>query len=296
MDSNRCSHEHGGQPPANPRNSLAALAAVADELAAQDRDRLADAALADQVLRLRRLLDRLEGHWLGDLAALDGRGAAGADQGTQAASTASWLRNRLHMGATAASSAVRTARALFRGPLTRTAQALCDGDISTAHASALAHGTHDLPTQTAAKAEPVLVEAARRLDPPQLRRLVGHLQQATDPDAADAQAQRRHGRRGLWVAPTLDGMVAVGGLLDPEAGQTVLAALDPLARPASAEDDRTGDQRRADALVELARRNLEAGQLPQTGGVRPQLLVTVDLDSLLGPPAGSAATPASWDL
>jgi hypothetical protein len=225
MDSNRCSHEHGGQPPANPRNSLAALAAVADELAAQDRDRLADAALADQVLRLRRLLDRLEGHWLGDLAALDGRGAAGADQGTQAASTASWLRNRLHMGATAASSAVRTARALFRGPLTRTAQALCDGDISTAHASALAHGTHDLPTQTAAKAEPVLVEAARRLDPPQLRRLVGHLQQATDPDAADAQAQRRHGRRGLWVAPTLDGMVALGGLLDPEAGKLPLPQL-----------------------------------------------------------------------
>ena len=32
----------------------------------------------------------------------------------------------------------------------------------------------------------------------------------------------------------------------------------------------------------MARRTLEAGQLPQTGGVRPQLLVTVDLDSLLG--------------
>jgi hypothetical protein len=33
----------------------------------------------------------------------------------------------------------------------------------------------------------------------------------------------------------------------------------------------------------VARRTLESGQLPQTGGVRPQLLVTVDLDSLLGP-------------
>ena len=77
--------------------------------------------------------------------------------------------------------------------------------------------------------------------------------------------------------------MALNGLLDPEAGQTVLAALEPLARPASASDDRSGSQRRADALVELARRSLEAGRLPQTGGVRPQLLVTVDLDSLLGP-------------
>jgi hypothetical protein len=77
-------------------------------------------------------------------------------------------------------------------------------------------------------------------------------------------------------------MVAVDGLLEPEAGQTLLAALEPLARPADATDPRSGGQRRADALTELARRALEAGHLPQTGGVRPQLTVTVDLDSLIG--------------
>jgi hypothetical protein len=87
----------------------------------------------------------------------------------------------------------------------------------------------------------------------------------------------------LWLAATWEGMVAVNGLLESEAGQTLLAALDPLARPASADDPRSGSQRRADALAELARRTLEAGRLPQTGGVRPQLLVTVDLDSLLAP-------------
>jgi hypothetical protein len=86
------------------------------------------------------------------------------------------------------------------------------------------------------------------------------------------------------VGHTVDGMVALQGLLEPEAGQTLTAALDPLTRPATADDARSGDQRRADALVELARRNLEAGQLPQTGGVRPQLNVIVDLDSLLGHP------------
>ena len=63
-----------------------------------------------------------------------------------------------------------------------------------------------------------------------------------------------------------------------------MAALEPLARPADAEDARSGGQRRADALAELARRGLEGGRLPQTGGVRPQLMVTVDLDSLVGRP------------
>jgi hypothetical protein len=84
------------------------------------------------------------------------------------------------------------------------------------------------------------------------------------------------------LASTLDGMVAVDGLLEPEAGQTLLAALEPLTRPTDATDARSGGQRRADALAELARRALEGGRLPQTGGVRPQLLVTVDLDSLIG--------------
>jgi hypothetical protein len=78
--------------------------------------------------------------------------------------------------------------------------------------------------------------------------------------------------------------VAVEGLLEPEAGQTLLAALEPLAGPADATDIRSGGQRTADALTEVARRHLEGGQLSQAGGVRPQLLVTVDLDSLLGRP------------
>jgi hypothetical protein len=63
-------------------------------------------------------------------------------------------------------------------------------------------------------------------------------------------------------------------------------------RPAPA-DDRSGVQRRADALAELARRALEAGRLPRAGGVRPQRTVTVDLDSLLGHP-GAIGGEAGW--
>src|SRR5215207_7337225 len=180
MNSNTCSNRLP--------EGLRALAADIDELATQDLTGLPEGVRAERVLALRRLVDRLEGQWLGELAGVDASGAAGADQGIQAASTANWLRNRLHLGAAAATSCVRTARALFRGPLTGTAQALCDGELSAAHASALAHGTHHLPTQVSIEAEPVLVDAARHLDPPRLRRAVGHLVQATDPDAADHQA------------------------------------------------------------------------------------------------------------
>ena len=48
----------------------------------------------------------------------------------------------------------------------------------------LAHGTHDLPDHLTVEAEPVLVEAAGRLDPPRLRRVLGHLRLVADPDGS----------------------------------------------------------------------------------------------------------------
>src|SRR5918996_1446454 len=110
MDSNT----HSLEPP----DRLASLAAAVDGLAAEDLARLPDAARAERILELRRLLNRLQRH-LVDAAAADG-----------------W---------------VRTARALFGGPLTGTATALTDGELSVAHAAVLAHGTHDLPAHTAAE-------------------------------------------------------------------------------------------------------------------------------------------------
>ena len=75
------------------------------------------------------------------------------------------------------------------------------------------------------------------------------------------------------------------GLLDPRGRPDRAAALEPLARPADANDARHGDQRTADALTELCRRSLE-GVAAQGRWVRPQLLVTIDLASLLEHPDG----------
>ena len=114
MDSNTHSTSH----PAGTQAALQALVAELQSLADQDPDRLADATLAERVQLLGQLTDRLEGHWLAELAVVDARGAAGAEHGVQAGSTASWLRARLRLSPGAAASCVRTARALYRGPLT----------------------------------------------------------------------------------------------------------------------------------------------------------------------------------
>jgi Domain of unknown function (DUF222) len=118
--------------------------------------------------------------------------------------------------------------------------------VSVEHATVLAEATHDLPPARVAEAEEVLVGAARRLDPGRLRRLTSHLRAVIDPDRTERRGRARLERRGLWLSAAYDGMVALDGLLDPEGGEAVRAALLPLARPVGPEDGRRAAQRRAD--------------------------------------------------
>src|SRR6266511_5808126 len=240
--------------PVGPQGGLPAglerLAAAVGEFAADDLDQLGDALLAAQVVALDRLAGQLDAVRLRLLAVVDARGAGGAEQGGCAPSTQAWLRSACRLSAAAAAQRVRTARALHRGPLRATARALADGEASYAHAAVLADATHDLPPARVAEAEPVLVDAARRLDPARLRRVADHLRGVLDPEGSEDRGRARLERRGLSLAATFDGMVDVKGLLDPEAGEAAMAALAALARPTGPDDDRSAAQRRADRSEE----------------------------------------------
>jgi hypothetical protein len=146
----------------------------------------------------------------------------------------------------------------------------------------------------------------------ELVRVVEYWKHLADSAAAEAAAERRFSRRGLYVSPTLDGMIRVDGDLDPETGQTVLTAIGAMVDASVREagtDLRSPAQRRADALGEICRRYLDEGERPVVAGERPHVLVSVDLQALLGragraeledaglltprPPGGSPATRRS---
>ncbi|WP_345541489.1 HNH endonuclease signature motif containing protein, partial [Phytohabitans rumicis] len=61
---------------------------------------------------------------------------------------------------------------------------------------------------------------------------------------------------------------------------TVNAALDPLCAPRHDVDVRTPAQRRADALVEICDLAMRTEDLPESGGERPHVVVTVSFDML----------------
>jgi uncharacterized protein DUF222/HNH endonuclease len=100
------------------------------------------------------------------------------------------------------------------------------------------------------------------------------------------QAERRaYAGRELNLTDVGDGRTRLTGWLDREGAAVVRAAIDPLCDPRTGSatdgfDTRTPTQRRADALVDLCRLGLATGQLPDNGGDRPQVAVTLDWKTL----------------
>src|SRR5262249_39427390 len=65
--------------------------------------------------------------------------------------------------------------------------------------------------------------------------------------------------------------------------------LDALMGPLERDDGRTTSQRRADALVEMAQRQLDQGELPQRGCQRPHLMLVAQTATLSSEPGAPAA-------
>lgn len=195
-------------------------------------------------------------------------------------STQAWLRHRLRMHPRDASQLVDMARQLRQLPAVD--DAFSEGAISKEHVAVLARTARQAGVEHVLRVERDLVDVALTNDPGRLRVATQHLRYAVDPDAAGRDAVRAYEKRELSVAPTIWGMVAISGMLDPSSGATVMTALDALTPPPRDDDPRTTGQRRADALTEICRRALDGGGLPDVSGEKPHMLVTVSYESLLG--------------
>ena len=99
----------------------------------------------------------------------------------------------------------------------------------------------------------------------------------------------------LRLCPLDNGMIAISGQLDPEAGAVLTAALDPLSAPNPCEangghDPRPADRRRAEALIEICRRAAAAGgAAPAT--TKAQIVVLIDNDPLADAVRGAGTHP-----
>jgi hypothetical protein len=204
--------------------------------------------------------------------------------------TVAWLAAEQKLPWGEARREVRTALALEDMPATR--DALASGEISGSTVRVLMEAREAHPRAFTAD-EDDLVQRARESSATQFHREVDRWQaQVRSREQDRDRAERLHARRRLRAFPTTQGMVRVDGELEPEAGEGLLTALgaiqDAWARSGGSPDPRTPEQRRADALGELARNYLDSAGRPNVAGERPHITVTVDLPTLRGLEANGA--------
>src|SRR5271163_4191030 len=233
--------------------------------------------------RLNRLGSRLDSFITEATAAFE----AGEEWAADGAKTAaSWLAARCRVSRAAAKRRVRLGRTLRHLPVV--AEAWSDGAIGGDQAQAIASARRPRTEASMDRDEALLVAQAAELGFDDFYRVLAYWQQMADPDGADASEEERKASRNVYLETSLSGMWLGQITLDPISGSIVANELnrlehdlfeadcaqakERLGRTARIDElARTSGQRRADALVEMARRSRSA----PAEGIRPAPLFSV---------------------
>lgn len=220
---------------------------------------------------------------------------------------ASWLATAENVEVGTAKREVRTATTL-REHLPATLEAAAAGRIGADHLRILVDGGPTSEARREALAgrsvdpedparEPVtgeerLLRLAVANKPSPFRRLVQHFARITDPESDDRGYKDAVDREFLELAKTFGGY-HVAGFLTDESGLALATALASVMGAPTAVDDRTGSQRRAAALADVARIVLDNGRTGTGAAVRPHLAVTVSWSELQAMAARAGADPGA---
>lgn len=247
--------------------TVAARAAVTDAAAAAGWSAGERARALAQLDRVGDLLTAARGRVL----------TAERDAGTWAGrgdrDLAGWRGRTARTGVGEAAAQVREAETLQAMP--RVEQALTSGTVRSGHVGVLAKAAAKVPEhvgalmRTAAGQVELLALAYRR-DTREYARAVDRWVARHDPATIQRTHDNQRERRFLHVSHTPGG-THVKGLLDSLAGHTLQLALEAASPRPAADEARTTEQRRTDALTTLAERLLADRDTTPGAKVRPHI-------------------------
>jgi hypothetical protein len=248
---------------------------------------LSGVELSERLIALNRLRSRVEAALVATVDVWDGRSIWAVDGAT---SGVAWMAYWCEQSAAVAGRLVELARRLRS--MRATAAAFAAGALSTAKVDLLVNASAiDGLAEAFRRDEATLVTAVEGLTVDEAARTLRTWASLIDPAAFTANVRRRWERRGFELVQQPDGRWTGELQIDPESGALVTAALDrivdDLLRAAAGVGGEllatTPEQRRADALVDLA---LRATAVPVGSPPRPLVVVFVD-----GTSAGAADHP-----
>lgn len=156
------------------------------------------------------------------------------------------------------------------------------GAITARHAGVLVEAVTPLTDELAARVEARVLERAPAQTPAAFRASVHRAVLAVDARSAEERHRVAVEDRRVCMRPVADGMAELWALLPADGAAVVMNTLSAIAAGKVAGESRTADQRRADALVDLATVAMVGGGLPSQQGRRPAVQVTVAASTLLG--------------
>jgi hypothetical protein len=193
----------------------------------------------------------------------------------------SWHARTSHTGAREASHQVRQAETLTALP--KVAEAVVAGGMSTPHLDVIARAATTGSDAVAerirsAEGQEHLVAMAEKLDAHAYGKAVALWTAQVDPARLERTHQEQRANRFLHVTDSPGG-THVKGLLDRVAGHRLLLALEAATPRPAADDDRSSEQRRADALVAVADTVLGLPDTTPGAAVRPHVSVVLREDT-----------------
>ncbi|HUQ64279.1 MAG TPA: DUF222 domain-containing protein [Acidimicrobiales bacterium] len=233
-----------------------------DALAALDPTQLGD---GESVVDLHRELARLDAVATRAVGSFD---ASRAWESTGARSAAAWMSVECRLPSSTARRRVRLARALRHLPATEDAW-LC-GEINDFQVGLLAMAQFRAPKEFASVEED-LVDWAKGLRFRHFAQVLAYWIQRADPDGDERNAKKQHDSRRASLSQSFGHMWFLDGVFDPIGGEILSTALGKIEDELFVGDwaeaksrvgesvcatdlPRTTPQRRADAVVEMARR------------------------------------------
>lgn len=258
--------------------------AVMKPLAALDPRKLSHAGRVDALAALEKHLGWVQAQQHRLLAVLAADPAVATPAGEP---DRQWTRedvaSALRLSPLTAADRLELATALTRLPATL--ELLARGQISTHHARHLAQTVLSLDDATATAVETAVLANAPTQSLATFRRSLRHAVLTAAPQPAEERHAEAVTQRRVVRTPVADGMSEISILLPDPGATTIMTAINALARRCRPQDERSADQRRADAAIQLALNTLtgqRTSELPSEHGLHPTVQVTVALSTLLG--------------
>jgi hypothetical protein len=259
---------------------MGALRSAIEEVTSTDPAWMSEVELTNEIVEVSRAVDILS-HRISALTEEFGRRDGHKAEGFRSASR--WLAVTTDIDNATAKRITNLGRVLDRHDAT--SRMAAEGELSRSRLRILARAAAKHPEQYR-EHESMLLEHARELSLRDFRRAVDYWSNCADATAAEDEAFDQAERAYLHASVTFGGMVKVDAMLDKEAGEVFLTALDAAMTPEARRDGASGmlrpaSRRRADALTEISRQFL-ASYPGVVGGSCPQVSLIVDLDTLMG--------------